>query len=90
MTTLIWIVPATVVISLLALIFRRLISHFLRISHLIVLIMSVISATGCALAVTSSVAPPALTTEIDAAILIAGLMIGILLTAREFRRPYKG
>ncbi|MBX7487524.1 hypothetical protein K3177_03260 [Qipengyuania sp. GH25] len=87
MTTLIWIVPAMILVFLLALVFRRALLTVLRFPHGFVLIVAVVAATGVTMAMNAALLPVALAAEPSAAIMIAGLMVGFLLTAREIRKP---
>lgn len=89
MTILIWIIPAAIIVFLLALIFRRLMLSFLRIPHGMVLVLAVVGATAIAMAINASLLPSELAPKIGAAVLIAGLMVGSVLTAQEFRSPKK-
>ena len=89
MPILIWIIPAAIIVFLLALIFRRLMLSFLHIPHGMVLALAVVGATAIAMAINASLLPSELASKIGAAVLIAGLMVGSVLTAQEFRRPKK-
>ena len=89
MPILIWIIPAAIIVFLLALIFRRLMLSFLRIPHGMVLVLAVVGATAIAMAINASLLPSELASKIGAAVLIAGLMVGSVLTAQEFRSPKK-
>ena len=89
MLILIWIIPAAIIVFLLALIFRRLMLSFLRIPHGMVLVLAVVGATAIAMAINASLLPSELASKIGAAVLIAGLMVGSVLTAQEFRSPKK-
>ena len=89
MAILIWIIPAAIIVFLLALIFRRLMLSFLRIPHGMVLVLAVVGATAIAMAINASLLPSELASKIGAAVLIAGLMVGSVLTAQEFRSPKK-
>ena len=89
MTILIWIIPAAIIVFLLALIFRRLMLSFLRIPHGMVLVLAVVGATAIAMAINALLLPSELASKIGAAVLIAGLMVGSVLTAQEFRSPKK-
>ena len=87
MTTLIWIVPAMILVFLLALVFRRALLTVLRVPHGFVLIVAVVAATGVTMTMNAALLPAALAAEPGAAIMIAGLMVAFLLTAREIRKP---
>ena len=77
MTTLIWIVPAMILVFLLALVFRRALLTVLRVPHGFVLIVAVVAATGVTMAMNAALLPAALAAETSAAILIAGRLIRV-------------
>ena len=73
MTILIWIIPAAIIVFLLALIFRRLMLSFLRIPHGMVLVLAVVGATAIAMAINASLLPSELASKIGAA--MAGFQV---------------
>ena len=75
-----------ILVFLLALVFRRALLTVLRVPHGFVLIVAVVAATGVTMAMNAALLPVALAAEPSAAIMIAGLMVGFLLTAREIRK----
>ena len=75
-----------ILVFLLAVVFRRVLLTVFRVPHGIVLIVAVVAGTGVTMAINAALLPAALAAETSAAILIAGLMVGFLLTAREIRK----
>lgn len=90
MTTLVWIIPAALVILLMTVVVRRLLLHFLRFPHTIVLILATVASTASALAATLAFLPGGLASQIAVAVVVAGLGVGFLLTVQEFRIPNNG
>ncbi len=87
MTIIAWLIPALVPVLLLTIVVRRLALRFLRAPHVVVLMIAVLTATVLLLAATSAFAPTEWVPEMGTALVLAGFLAGVLLTAQEFRNP---